>query len=278
MPISIVNASFTIKPNPKERGFYMINMAMRKRYEKIASLWNSQRYKGLRRDDLIPLIIKFSDTPQKSSTVLEAMCGTGLIGTAIKDKYKQVNIFFLDASIEMLNEITSKGEKCVGDVCKMPYNANYFNRIIIRFGIHDIAKNFQQDAFKEVFRILKRNGIFILVAHYTNHAANQKILHQLVQLKDKLSRHPTTDRYFPTMREYLELFSAAGFTKIKVRYKFYSLLEYQKTGEMDEMSKNIWGDFVLSIPKNIKKELFIKKNNYGLTYRFPAVIITGVKE
>ena len=93
------------------------NEALRGRYKKIAHRWNCTEYAGLRRDDLIPTILGYSDLTSlpQNPTILEAMCGTGNIGVAAKkvleEQGKTPDLYFLDFTQSMLDRITIPAKK-----------------------------------------------------------------------------------------------------------------------------------------------------------------------
>ena len=71
-----------------------INTALQRRYSKIAKHWNSEAYAGLRRDDVIPEIVTracLDKISESKPMILEAMCGTGIVGRAVKDALEKQN-------------------------------------------------------------------------------------------------------------------------------------------------------------------------------------------
>ncbi|MFZ2881897.1 MAG: class I SAM-dependent methyltransferase, partial [Candidatus Moraniibacteriota bacterium] len=146
------------------------NEGLLRRYDKISHRWNCKEYAGLRRDDLIPKILKYSNLkslPPKSE-ILDAMCGTGKIGETLNKELKTLGkiskISFTDFSQAMLNQIKTPGSKILSDIRKTGLPENTFDRIFLRGALHDLPKKAQPDAIKEVYRLLKNDGLFVLIA------------------------------------------------------------------------------------------------------------------
>ena len=264
---------------------FKTNTALRRRYAKIAKYWNGGAYAGLRRDDVMPEIIKaarLNEITVSAPRVLEAMCGTGIVGGAIKETLEKQNkkceLFYLDFSKEMLEQIITPSEKkFLGDVRQMPFGDQLFERVFIRNAIHDLDKASQIYAYSEVYRVLKPGGIFVLIAFYTNDET-QKYYNRLVNLKDELAGNKNNfERYFPTKEEYVGLFRKAGFTEIKNSFDFVGRLAYQNTTELNNETGEKWKSFVLSIPPEIRAAMNIKIKRGILEYEFPCAIFTARK-
>jgi len=264
---------------------FKINAALKRRYAKIAKHWSGERYAGLRRDDVLPEIIKAARLDKivaSEARVLEAMCGTGIVGTAAKKSLEKQNkkcdLFYLDFSKEMLEQIGEPSKKILGDIRRMPFPNNFFDRIFIRHGIHDLDKDSQILAFKEVYRILKPDdGVFVLVAYYGGEQT-QYFYNQLVNLKDELAGWSSAlKRHFPTKKEYVGLFREAGFLEITDNFNFVGKIAYQKTELAGETGEK-WKNFVLNMPPKIKAAMNIKIKKGILEYNFPCAVFTARKE
>ncbi len=263
---------------------FKINTALQRRYSKIAKFWNNKEYAGLRRDDVMPEIIKNAKLDELGSEpmIFEAMCGTGIVGKAVKEalekQNKKCNLFYLDFSKEMLKQIATAAKKFLGDARQMPFSDQIFDRVFMRHAIHDIDKNSQEDVFSEVFRVLKNDGMFILIVFYTTDAT-QRYYNRLVNLKDELAgRKNDFERHFPTKKEYVGLFQKAGFTGISNNFDFVGRIAYQNTTELNNETGAKWKNFVLSMPPRIKTAMDLKLRKGILEYSFPCTIFTTRKK
>lgn len=261
-----------------------MNTNLRSRYNKIASQWNGEAYKGLRRDDVIPEILKFAEFESTGSTVkvLEVMCGTGKVGCAAKEFLeklgKDVEMTFLDFSQAMLDQVCAKpARKICSDACNIPFLSNNFDRVFTRFALHDIEREKQILVLHEVWRVLKNEGLYILIAYCTT-AKTQSAYNAIVNLKDELAGNKgESDRHFPTKEEYIRLLEYAGFTSVESNFDFSGTIRYQKTAEMDESGKQ-WVDFVLNLPEDVKHEMGIEIQQDGtVEFQFPATIFVARK-
>jgi ubiquinone/menaquinone biosynthesis C-methylase UbiE len=261
-----------------------MNTGLLRRYNKIASSWNGDVYASLRRDDKLREIIKIAKIgePPKKLDVLEAMCGTAKVGIALKEAIEKsgrtCNLSLLDFSQAMLDQADVAAEKICADVCEMPFACERFDLVITRFGIHDIEKEKQLLAIREVLRVLKKSNHYILVSFCTT-SETQSYYNKIANLKDELAGNKgEEDRFFPTEEECLNLLRDAGFRHIEIKNRFSSKIKLQGTGEMPEEKSKLWADFVSKIPNKIKKKMHIQKQaNGNFEYDFPVTIFVAEK-
>lgn len=107
--------------------------------------------------------------PQRELYILEIGTGTGITTELILESKNYIKLTTIDIDKEMIafasqtlssfnnvNFVVSD----VLDYTKTVSNA-YFDFVISGFTIHNFANDFRQEVFKEIFRILKPNGVFI---------------------------------------------------------------------------------------------------------------------
>lgn len=261
-----------------------MNTNLQARYNKIAERWNGKAYEGLRRDDLLPEVVKAANLENISSKnvkVLEAMCGTAQVGIAVKqaieDLGRTCELTLLDFSEEMLAQANVRARKECCDACNMPFLNENFDRAFTRFALHDIEREKQILVLHEIWRVLKAEGVYVLVAYCTT-AKTQSAYNAIVNLKDELAGNKGgSDRFFPTKEEYAKLLKYAGFTSVETTIDFSGTIRYQKTIEMGEAGKQ-WAEFVLSLPEEIRDEMGIEIQKDGtVEYQFPATIFVAKK-
>ncbi len=259
------------------------NKGLLKRYGKIANQWQDDAYKNIGRDDLIPIIIQLLqlENMEQDELLLDAMCGTGIVGVAIKNRLQALKkdnlVYFLDFSQKMLEQVKSEFGKYLADIRKMSFNNNSFSRIVIRGALHDIEQFSQINALQEVGRTLKSGGIFVLMGYYTS-PENQNEYNYIVNLKDELSGNKGEfDRYFPTKKEYLCLLESVGFTDIKTCVEFNGKIIYENTPELQQ-SGNIkeWKKIILALLNNHGEKLSYLIKNNKVEFIFPGAIFTAI--
>lgn len=255
------------------------NEALSRRYNGIASKWNGISYEGLRRDDLLQEIFQMGELDKLSGRplILDAMCGTGIVGKAagkyLADSGIKPKMFFLDTSYEMLKECGFMEERVRKSILQMPFSDNFFDCILLRFGLYDLDHKYQRDALKEVWRILKKGGVFILIT-YCPLDNLQRAYNKIVNLKDELSGNKSLKmkRYFATRRELDNMLSQAGFPVAEKSMLFAGTIRYMKTNEMEESSARKWKEYVMKLPEETRQQMFIELKEDGtLEYVFPGI-------
>lgn len=262
----------------------MKNTALKQRYASIASDWNSSKFDQIRRDDLLPEIVKWAKIKKlpRKSKILDAMCGTGTVGRhifieTVKHPTKHCEIVYQDFSKEMLKQIPPGEKKYLSDICELPFPDNYFERVFLRCSIHDLEKEKQAQAIKEIKRVLKENEIFVCSTFYVDQTA-QPFYNMLLNLKDALAGYSGRHcRYFPTLTELWEMFRLSGFRHTEIRFNFRSQIAYEKTELIGREESCCWEIFLSSLPYEIKKIMGIKKKDGYWQYNLPGVIFQAIK-
>ena len=123
-------------------------------------LWNSEK-------------IIFEKYIKKEDKILDIGCGAGRTTINLfKNGYK--NIIGLDLSTNLINYAKSYSQEnkldinfVNGDATKLEYDDNTFDAVIFSFnGMQCIpGKKNRDNVLKEVYRVLKPNGVYIFTAH-----------------------------------------------------------------------------------------------------------------
>ncbi len=253
----------------------IVNASLRQRYDRIAACWNTDAYEGTRRDDLIEELVRVGQV-EDHQTILEAMCGTGILARSIRQRFPRVQMYVLDFSRGMLNMIPEGMVKVQASVIAMPFPDQVFHRVFLRSGIYDLPKRLQLKALYEMKRILTEKGMLILQTYYTT-PTTKEALNNIVNIKDLASgQYEDMGREYPryfALREELEAWlEEAGFAVETIR-TFEGAIRYLKTKEMMELGKDLWVEYMNDLPQQTKEEIKLRSEPDGsLTYNFPGII------
>lgn len=104
----------------------------------------------------------------KTKICLDIGCGYGRIAEKIARSYPQVFIYGVDISstfVKLYNEkLYKRGKAIVGDVRKLSFKNNYFDCVWVIVTLMYLEKKEDQGkAFKEIFRVLKKNGKVLII-------------------------------------------------------------------------------------------------------------------
>ncbi len=253
----------------------IINASLQQRYDRIASYWNTDIYEGTRRDDLIPFIIESADV-QDGMTVLEVMCGTGILSSGLKKEFPKSKVYALDFSRGMLNAAQNDLHKVQSSILATPFSDQSFDRIFLRSAIYDLPRRAQVKALHEIKRVLKNRGIFTLQTYYAS-PQTREVLNNIVNIKDLASGQyqdmgKEFPRYFATAAELEHWFSEAGFTFNRL-LDFEGVIRYMHTKEMTELGQSMWIEYIEKLPKKIQDAIKLRREENGsLVYNFPGAI------
>lgn len=154
---------------------------------------------------------------QEKDSILDIGCGGGMTLKRMSDRAKQGHLTGVDYSSvsvqesKKLNETdirSGKMEIIEASVEAMPFAEHSFDKIITVESFYfwpDPAEN-----LKEVYRVLKKEGIFHLVADiYGKEGLNEK----------QLSNIREYQLFNPTKKEFIQLFKNAGFKEVVAHTK-----------------------------------------------------------
>lgn len=102
--------------------------------------------------------------------VLDIGCGTGEFILKLKSYRRDINIFGVDISSEMINIAKKKStfdrdvDFQIGDVEDMPYDDDYFDYVTCAHSFHHYPN--KDKAVNEMHRVLKNNGKVMIIDGY----------------------------------------------------------------------------------------------------------------
>lgn len=109
-----------------------------------------------------------SELKGKNLKILDLGCGYGRLSSKILDDFSDASLFGIDISkhyIDLYNEdLSPRGVGIQGDLVKLPFKDNTFDvafSVTTLMYITDLKD--QKIALKEVFRVLKKGGLFVFI-------------------------------------------------------------------------------------------------------------------
>jgi ubiquinone/menaquinone biosynthesis C-methylase UbiE len=187
---------------------------------------------------------------KNNAKVLEIGCGTGETTKEIKNYNEDINLVLLDSSKSMIEQ-AKKNSKSWRNGGRLEFKEedaltylesckdNEFDIIFSGYTIHNLVKNYRSKVLKEIFRVLKEEGIFInediIYSSNKNESINEFrwLAEQLNKystlgredLKDKWLNHITEDRNSDRILiedEYITELLKLGFKDVHNLLRFHS--------------------------------------------------------
>jgi len=171
--------------------------------------------------------------PKDGEVILDAMCGYGAVGKAILERAPGINLYLNDESsvqIERAVENVPGLDKSHFDTHQLPdnnYAKGYFDKIIVKMGLHEVSLTKHLEILKEFYSLLKPNGK-VIVWDIMLSNETQELFQEIIRKKDALAGYDmlTNERYFFREDEFIENARQAGFANITefhtIHYTFSS--------------------------------------------------------
>lgn len=109
-------------------------------------------------------------TLQDGQRFLDVGCGTGTLVMFVKKKYPKSEIIGLDPDKYVLEIAKRKAKKnnlkiefIQSGAEKLPFSSNSFDTIVSSLAFHHLPTKIKKQALKEIYRVLKPNGQFLLI-------------------------------------------------------------------------------------------------------------------
>ncbi len=128
---------------------------------------SSQKEFFSKKPDQARIFIKKQLPSLRGKVILDVGCGHGA-DIPTYEKMGASEVFGIDSSKAMIDEakkiVKDKKNLFVGNMEDMPFKDNQFDIIVGRYSIHYLEN--LDKAYREFSRVLKKNGVLILVAHH----------------------------------------------------------------------------------------------------------------
>ncbi|TAK04277.1 class I SAM-dependent methyltransferase [Patescibacteria group bacterium] len=230
--------------------------------------------------------------PKNGERILDAAAGYGSVSKSLhayaRSKHLEVDQYLLEESRVQMKRARrflpwmKKERMVVGSMLRTPYPDGFFDTIVVKMGLHEVARKQQLRLFREMRRIIRAGGKLIIWDLAFNRS-NQKILSDIIRKKDLLAGYKQLAkmRYFPTSDEILTMYHDAGFAKVKAphsfTYRFASRLRLEEEFGGDRsklLALNAYIEKLLPTP--LKKRLKFVKAGDSVSLNFSKKIFIGV--
>lgn len=155
--------------------------------------------------------------PQAGSSILDIGCGTGILLDQLISLKRDLKLFGIDISPEMINVSKEKLGKQInlqiGSANKLPYKNNSFDYVTCSTSFHHHPSS--KNSLDEMYRVLKPGGTLVLLDLHTD-GILRKIL---CKLDNIISNEGKT--FLFTRKEMANLFRKTGFKNIHQKTCMY---------------------------------------------------------
>lgn len=121
-------------------------------------------YGKIQRNKVINLLDLKTD-----DNLLDIGCGTGTLLTLAKEKYPDIDMTGIDIDPEILSIARKKSQEANLEIkyieassSKLPFTDKSFNVVVSSLVFHHLPTDIKIQTIKEIYRILKRDGRFLL--------------------------------------------------------------------------------------------------------------------
>jgi len=231
-------------------------------YDKLAKTWHTKRRQKTFYNDFLEMPATLSLLKNvKNKKILDLGCGTGVLSKILKRRGAKV--FGVDVSPKMIDLAKSnvKGvDFRTGSVYKLPYKSNYFDIVVASLVLH-YFKNLNK-AFKEIRRVLKKNGILIF-------STDNPVVCATRRMKGKSRTYRVFTNYFKERK----LRARWPMFKITIPYRHITYQTWIKTIVKNGFTIEDYIDV-----KPIKKGKKIKRASYEFTSKVPYFCIFKIRK
>jgi demethylmenaquinone methyltransferase/2-methoxy-6-polyprenyl-1,4-benzoquinol methylase/phosphoethanolamine N-methyltransferase len=165
---------------------------------------------------------------QPESTVLDVGCGTGSLAIEAKRLALDGTVVGIDSSSNMVNIAKRKAEKArvdvdfrVGVIEQIEFSGNYFDIVLSSLMMHHLPDDLKKEGLKEVQRILKPGGIFLIVDLDLSAFSLASFIHG----------HTSPNEHSPELAEISQYMEEAGYVSIetgKLKFRGFSFNKEKK--------------------------------------------------
>ena len=158
---------------------------------------------------------------KKNIVIADIGCGPGICGEYLTEQVKEnlkdqtkTKTFFIDMSQQMLDRIPNKENytKIRGDIANIPMADESVDVASVKQVLDYLPKNLQVKALKEIYRVLKNDGQFILSALIAPDSKVGNLTNYLYSEREKIiAAKVAIEKFIPDETGLIELLDKAKF-------------------------------------------------------------------
>ncbi len=166
------------------------------------------------------LFVQF--VPADAEQIIDLATGTGAVALTLKRHFPKAKVYGLDLSQTML-DIADKKARRQGlsiswlkqNIEKMRFKSNTFDAVTLSFGLHELPPEHRQNVLREAYRVLRKQGRFVLMDLHRPQSMFLRVLLGLFML--------VFEEYAKTLldQDLVKVFKESGFRDVQ-RKNFYS--------------------------------------------------------
>ena len=153
-------------------------------YNVFSYVYNGFIHLHARRDvgDTRNFLVEMANPERKSNpTILDICCGTGAVIVAFANRYPEGVTVGYDFSRGMLRKAQNKetSRKIIlieGDAATLPFADESFDIVTCSHALYELKRQTRQTALQEMKRVIRSNGLVLLMEHEVPHHPLIKIL------------------------------------------------------------------------------------------------------
>jgi len=235
---------------------------VRRTYDRIALVYDRKRKEKLIYNDYneVPATLSFLRNI-KGKKILDLGCGSGIYTKILKRRGAIVRGIDISPKMIELAKKNVKGvEFRVGTVYKLPYKSGTFDIVLASLVVHYFSN--LNKAFKEIRRVLKKNGIFIF-------SSDNPIINITHRMKGKPRKYRIFGNYFKEGKIYRR------WPRFKLRMP-YQQITFQTWIKTIVKNGFIIEDYIDTKP--LKKAEKIERSTYDFTSKVPWFFVMKVRK
>jgi SAM-dependent methyltransferase len=103
---------------------------------------------------------------ERSALVVDLGCGPGQVASYVKRRgYQAVGLDLTSAMLDVAHQLERHLALVNGDVLRLPVRDGGVDGAIAWFSLHNLPRSLLSQALGEVRRVLRREGVFVMVTH-----------------------------------------------------------------------------------------------------------------
>lgn len=219
--------------------------------------------------------------------ILDAAAGKGLVGLEVAKRVKKsgsraTTAFFdlTEANLRKIRPYKAQRLKVVSDLIAVGLKSNIFTHAYCRYAIKNLQYPLQMIALKELFRVTKPSGVFILQDMVS--PPGLKEFQNIERVEKGKTSKENTKMHVPTEKEWKTMLGSAGFRVEKVEYttSHVNTNDWVASGQMKKENLKSYFDFLENARGRWPKaweEYKIKRSGDGYEITYPVILIRAVK-